>query len=832
MAWFENRRELVLPGDFVDPLGLADLVAVEALDERREFLSDLGAVKLDFRTYVLKYLSRALEDETLDPTIRQAAVTLLADRRSELVDDDEAYQVLSPVRLVRCEDGGYRHADECYFPGDGIREVLGNNANVAVLPEERKAAVRELLDWLGVASEPRLRDIVATARRIVGAPYSPTAVVQIQKIVAHIGQRFKDFEELFELETLQSIEWLPARRDTSQWHQPSSLYAPYRSYLFKSQGMILDVPSPNSDFLRFLGVHIEPTPDLVVRHLLYCAEQEMPVNTEVYSFLNSEANDPAIKRLRSKECLWLRDAYRSPDHVFWDDHPFGKYRWRLAGNLRGYEDLLEKIGVAETPNHEDALDVLQEISAEFGAANRPLDDNGYAVLMGCWQMLEEALDAGTITNGCLQSLRSVKSIPNNTRVLCPPTWLFFENRVGLAAKFGAFLANNVIPRPLGAGQVFLAAGVRQLGSAVKIELLRNDSPVDDPRTTESLQRRHEEIARVLSCQMASHDVEVARDRLSRLDCKSATSLVVQYSLEAFGDVQKSEPELIPALYQRGSHSLWTTHLEGQLPWASLARELAIALCPEEDPGLFAAGLKEVLAAEAPEAAARVLDELGFARLDTTIVEVPSSEEAAQQLGEEVPIDNDGALPPRHSEDENQPGVPPATPGSKSPEPAGPPSSRRARSGGGQKFVSYVVLSPEEEEEADPDDPTQQERMGLEDKAIELILRLEPKLKRMKPGNRGFDLREIAPDGRPVKWVEVKAMKGTLQDRPVGLSRAQFEWAQKHAGSYWLYVVERADVREQARIVRIKDPAGKAQTFTFDHGWIAVAEDIEGEDSEN
>ena len=72
---------------------------------------------------------------------------------------------------------------------------------------------------------------------------------------------------------------------------------------------------------------------------------------------------------------------------------------------------------------------------------------------------------------------------------------------------------------------------------------------------------------------------------------------------------------------------------------------------------------------------------------------------------------------------------------------------------------------------------------------------------------------------------MKAMKGTLDDRSVTLSRTQFECAQKHGDAYWLYVVESAATPEEARILRIRNPAGKAQNFSFDHGWATVAEDM-------
>ena len=74
----------------------------------------------------------------------------------------------------------------------------------------------------------------------------------------------------------------------------------------------------------------------------------------------------------------------------------------------------------------------------------------------------------------------------------------------------------------------------------------------------------------------------------------------------------------------------------------------------------------------------------------------------------------------------------------------------------------------------------------------------------------------------VKQPAKAAMKGDLQDRPVDISHAQLDCAWKHGDAYWLYVVECAG-GEDARIVRIQNPAGKAKTFTFDKGWLALAE---------
>lgn len=115
-----------------------------------------------------------------------------------------------------------------------------------------------------------------------------------------------------------------------------------------------------------------------------------------------------------------------------------------------------------------------------------------------------------------------------------------------------------------------------------------------------------------------------------------------------------------------------------------------------------------------------------------------------------------------------------------------------------------------------------QRQELEEAAIKHILDVEPQLRGTPRHNPGFDLFEPDEQGAPKRWVEVKAMTRSLEDRPVGMSATQFECAREHGESFWLYVVERAGTSE-ARIVRIQDPAGKARTFTFDEGWLEVAE---------
>lgn len=141
--------------------------------------------------------------------------------------------------------------------------------------------------------------------------------------------------------------------------------------------------------------------------------------------------------------------------------------------------------------------------------------------------------------------------------------------------------------------------------------------------------------------------------------------------------------------------------------------------------------------------------------------------------------------------------------------------------GGRPFISYVGTHPGDDD-PDPDGLDQQARMQIEESAIDLIIALEPALLRTPSGNPGFDLFEMDTTSKIVRWIEVKAMTGSLNDRPAGLSNVQFEFAHEKGEAYWLYIVEYATDSSHANILKIQNPVGHARTFTFDKGWAQIA----------
>lgn len=453
-AGLKPLQDLALTGGgFEDPVGIAELLDLTALPSIRGFLAELGAKELTFDIYSSTFLPKALRTGAGVPVEKlRALIQLLAARLGEIRDNSHARSALASLELIECSDGQFRRPAEVYFVSSVVKSVLSTSVSFAKIDLKHNEAVTDLYRWLGVAQSPRLEDIVFRTIELAKSK-TATAKAEIEILVKHLGERLRDAEELpHELNRLQQISWLPARWSDNRWFKPSELYLTFREYLFSTQAQFLDITQTvqrsSVQFLRLVGTRDEPTVAQVVAHLLACSGSGAAINREVYGFLNEHATDQSIDLLGGKACLMLADGkYINPRRVFWNSHPFGRFRTQLGAELFKYSDFLTRVGVRQTPTPEDAVAVLKEISSECGGKNAKLDEQCYQVVMVCWTLLTSALDSGELSHEALKSLVSEKVIPAPNGILERPSLMFFEDRAGLASKFPNLLANNVIRCP-------------------------------------------------------------------------------------------------------------------------------------------------------------------------------------------------------------------------------------------------------------------------------------------------------------------------------------------------------------------------------------------------
>lgn len=662
---------LALPGNFTDPLGLADLLDLGALEGRRQFLKDLGAKPLTFRSYASDHLPGALKDERVPVEKKRAAVRLLAEHIGEIQDDDDVREALAAAPLVECQDGAFREPGDVYFDAPETRQVLGGAAAFAFLPKDHQKAAEDLYEWLGVARQPRFADLLTRIKEITSTPPGPDAKKQVAAVFAHLAQRIRDDEEgeaaRKALKPLKHKAWLPTDGDDTSWHQPGDVYAVFQRHLFETQVTFLDVPrsvqQEAKELLGMLGIKSAPTIDQVVKHLLACIEAKQTVNKEVYRTLNDNAQHRAIRLLQNTRCLLLPSGtYVAPDRVFWGAHPFRKFRHQLGRDLRSYQGLFARLGVKDAPNHEDARDVLEEIAVKYGEENLRLDDDAYDVVMNCWRMMERAIEDEVLEEEALENLKDKKVIPNQQRLLQPPSWVFFEDRAGLAERFGDFFAGNVLTRQQGAWRAMAAAGVRMLSEAVTTHVAEAGDPADNPTVPKLVRERITELLRVLDAYHADQGAQPDLSAVQRVHYQTVKHLTIYYAADAYDQHRQVGPEAVPAHYSTTDETLFFVPRAGAPPWAAVARELAMLLYPSAEPGGLAAAIKDVLDAPSLEAARATLDELGFPPLEAPALEEEWTGDVIETLG--------GDMPPEEPSASAQPSGMPSTNGARADEPSG------------------------------------------------------------------------------------------------------------------------------------------------------------------
>ncbi|MBE7556762.1 MAG: DUF3883 domain-containing protein [Anaerolineales bacterium] len=636
--------------------------------------------------------------------------------------------------------------------------------------------------------------------------------------------------------------------------------------------------------IDFLEINTKPTPPLVVRHLKEYSRQNVPVNREVYRFLNDNSDDPAVANLNGTTCLLLpNNQYVRPDQVFWSEHPFGSYRYQLGPELRQYHSLFERLGVRERPEDHDFIEVLLEISLDYAQSHSPRNEQSLAIVMCCWEELSVALDQERLTVDELAVLKDHPVIPNNQYQLIRPEDIFFEDRAGLAAKFPQFLENNVIARPQGAWRAMSKVGVRLLGDAVELHMIECEGDVDDEALSALVQERHRLLNRIIESEKVSATDGLNITILGKLHFRKARKLLINYSLQAFKQKRTTDPEAVPALYLKDEAGFIAVYENGNISWPAIAREMASAIKPIGEIGGLAGGIKEVLASASMKEAERSLDELGYPPLQEHLQTEVEPSATIQGLGGEVlpaeestdPTVGDTGLPetPAGVEETLQPGAggnigsatpsgetasptsgdgisetssettagstattgsgtssgdgrPSTTTGTGSGDPGRKSLPKRKPTGGLRTYVSSN--NGDTPSTSDPDG--HQRRTTIGQIGVDRVLAYETECGRTARDTNethrnhpGYDVESTDTEGN-VRYIEVKSMEGYWSRRtPASVTRAQFGKAQELGDQFWLYVVEFAPDDERYQVFPIQDPFGKVNQYLFDDGWQELAE---------
>lgn len=645
---YSSLDNVVIPGGFEDPLEISKVLAGPAVRSVGRKIEDiLGVPRLNFERYVTEELPRAFDEETIGVETRRETVKLLARKLGKLQAIDGTREALSECPIALCKDGEHRPPKEVYFEETTVRQILGENVSY-VAEELPHPAASDLYGEVGVASNPRPRDVAEHIKDITEAPPTSPRRRQIKNIIDHLAEHRS--ENLEEFGDLKHLDWLPVEGDDENWHSPEEVYTPEKKRLFRSQGQFIDVRNRTRarPVFRFLDLETDPTTEQIVDHLLNCAQEERPPKNpdSIYGELSTRLQrdegssaENQVRRLRGEQALHVPSVgFCEPKRVFRSDHPFGQFRHRIKGRPK-YSAFLNSVGVKQDCDEKDAVDVLEEIANEQNATKESLSSNHQAVLLSCWKICAEK----GLSEELIDRLEEKPVVLTTENSLVTPNRAFFDDHPSLPSSIETFFEGHLVKRDPQVAGILQEVGIRSVRDVLGSQLAENPHAKPDQQMTERLQRRAPLIQRVLSGGPFGENVESRASLVRNIEAFRSTKLSVITKASALGQEKTSEAKSRKAFLDSDSNRLHVTAENGNPDWVSIAREIASFLVPREEPAQLASHLDHVLRPSSLGSAERRLDELGFPEIQTQTYE-PVGEESAIQLGEKEAQDTSQSPP--------------------------------------------------------------------------------------------------------------------------------------------------------------------------------------------
>ncbi|MCC6602464.1 MAG: sensor histidine kinase [Anaerolineae bacterium] len=263
------------------------------------------------------------------------------------------------------------------------------------------------------------------------------------------------------------------------------------------------------------------------------------------------------------------------------------------------------LGVRTTPSAADLVQALRQLSQAWGTT--PLDEATLSTVHHVWQALANQLEANQAVAELLADLQEQPVLPNGRYVLTLPANMLLDDRPEMAEQFANW-APFFLPADLVWRSAAMAAGVRPLSQAVTVVVVAGGDAVAETAVQQHITSRRPLLQRLLRAQTAV-DHTMQASVLTHLQVRSLPNLHIQARLHLGTESQATTAEPTVAKWLDGV--LYLDSEKQPIPWTAVARELAQAMAPGQNVAGLALGIKEVLAATTPTAAAAVLDELGY-----------------------------------------------------------------------------------------------------------------------------------------------------------------------------------------------------------------------------
>ena len=868
--------EALLPGDFTDPTGQANLLDTSVLTGRaRDFVS----VKLNVRAQTIEsYVETVLPDffdeaGPVDPTKYPRLITELANHPA-LVNKEGTRRLLGSLPLVPTQDGGWSQPSETYRRTEPLVKALGDETHLWLdenrLPNAR--SVRAFVDGVGILQSATARHLVDRILRIADG-FQPTDDTKRASSEAfyvlcdNYGQWKEDASFREAIGDLRSTACLPAQDDPENWHAPDALYAPYRADAFRSQAPILDFRNAarlKTDLLEAVGITINPPTELVIEHLKHCMKQEVAPHVSTYQVLNERAqdSDPLVSTLAGTRCIYVESQgkFVRTNQVYWVAQQLGRYAFTIPERIKSFTPLFREIGVKDAPECSDYIDILLDLVGAHFERSAPVVDADRTIYDTCFANVAAAYVREECDRDEMRRLREAPTILNLGNLTTYPDEILLHDSVWHADFFGQELDRALCRLPVELCPLAEELGVKRLSKSASVSLEYVDGERrDETALAEKLMERTDIFARLLHDNPAAVRDRV-RDVLSKIEAVSYDEVRIEASVQLAGDAVSARPTPAPAFYDIEEGRLTICRPVDNRSWAHILNAVFHQLIPGatgSEISKLTLGVRPLMGMTVEEAH-RDLTDAGVPHLDDRPPAADTGGLASQELGELGAGDegtDDGQIDesaptgeddesradasredigePSGEEDRTERRGKDAGRGGERPDSRGTRPQRKARpkhkEQWDRRLLSYVRRKQEEASKGtEGRSASTEHNLTVEFLARRAVCAYEKargrNARQMAQTHPGHDIVSHDPLAGEERLIEVKGVDGEWNQRGVGLTKTQFSNAQDYGDRYWLYVVEFALDPDHARIHAIRNPALQVSSFMFDGNWREAATD--------
>lgn len=480
-----NEKEMKLQGDYIDPIGIDEILSNDLIDKVSKFKeivlkNDLGIKTLDFRLFVNEYFPKIFSDESIEKSKKVELLNEL-NKKFRNLENDQFINALKTIKLVYCQDGNFYcpNDENIYFKDKLIDEIFEDDYLFPNL--EYFEDYRYMYEKLGIKSQPSPREIINYVKKKISSEKVDSNLInKMKNIFVYVNEHWESYgTKVEEFSELAEIKWLPATDDSKTLYIPSSLFIqskgqntrPYLMYLDNLRYLDIKDQSINKDLIDILGlknIYRIPT-SLIIDNIEQASKKCKPLvhYLEIYKEINRRIGNKSynswaqdISRLNDFPSIYIN--YKNKNELNESEFSFFEPGQTLQNNFTSlygneYIGYLTKKFVVECEKLLKYLDILEEpnsltIKLIFESINNKYKEKDYvlssekdkSIVINCLKELNKNINNQSQRLDLIPELQKLRILYNDKNVLLKPDMAILEDNPNLADQFREKLGNYFV----------------------------------------------------------------------------------------------------------------------------------------------------------------------------------------------------------------------------------------------------------------------------------------------------------------------------------------------------------------------------------------------------